>query len=49
MSVQWTTVKHTLHYLNGTKNKVLTFRKYTDVSDRKSTTGYCMSLKKMGH
>lgn len=29
-SKQWTKVKHTLRYLKGTQNKVLSFKKYTD-------------------
>lgn len=45
---QWVTVKHVLRYLKGTADKGLTFRRNTtenlDTRDRRSTTGYCVSL-----
>ncbi len=62
---QWTTVKHVLRYLKGTKGKLLCYRKSDDglalgleafsdanwaehETDRRSTTGYCVSLNRNG-
>ncbi len=62
---QWTSVKHVLRYLKGTKGKLLCYRKsdnglalgleaFSDANwaehetDRRSTTGCCVSLNQNG-